>query len=110
MNLPKQGIFALIIGITLGCSPPTSAQTRVITENGEVEGKLINGLRIFKGIPYAKPPVGNLRWRAPQLPQKQNGILRAYEYGADCPQKSQLAPNQKEDCLFLNIWAPVDAN
>lgn len=97
-------LLSLISMLLVAGVPSAIAQPRVVTENGTIEGKTSSNLKVFKGIPYARPPVGDLRWRSPQPVQPQNGILRAYEYGADCPQKT--AGRQSEDCLFLNVWAP----
>ena len=88
----------------------------VATKSGKVEGSFENGLYIFKGIPFATPPVGALRWMPPQPVKKWNGVRPAKEYGAISPQNplplatpgspsfEQFA--QDEDCLFLNIWTP----
>ncbi len=89
---------------------PLQAAPRVMTESGLVEGQVQEGLHVFKGIPYAAPPVGNLRWQPPQPPLQWTGPLKAHEYGSICPQKNAFAPNQDEDCLFLNIWSPADAS
>ena len=66
----------------------------------------------FKGIPYAAPPVGELRWREPQPPVKWNGIRKGDRFGAPCVQPTspsgKPAPaDMSEDCLFLNIWSPA---
>ncbi len=75
---------------------------------GETRGDLV----VFKGIPFAAPPVGDLRWRAPQRPAAWSGVRAATAYGAPCMQvKSFLVPPDglppSEDCLYLNIWAPA---
>jgi para-nitrobenzyl esterase len=69
-------------------------------------------VRAFKGVPYAKPPVGKLRWRAPQPPDPWNGVRRAEQFGPRCLQPSRLATSiqyfgtepEGEDCLYLNVW------
>jgi para-nitrobenzyl esterase len=65
----------------------------------------------YKGIPYAAPPVGDLRWREPQPPLKWEGVRMADTFGASCPQirfgTDTPVPGTSEDCLFLNIWAPA---
>ncbi|MBN1662169.1 MAG: carboxylesterase family protein [Deltaproteobacteria bacterium] len=70
-------------------------------------------IRIFKGIPYAAPPVGGLRWRPPQPVKSWDGIRHTGEFGPICPQtKSSLFmsldyDNMNEDCLYLNVWTPA---
>ncbi len=85
----------------------------VATECGDVRGAMSSPeTRSFKGIPFAAPPVGPLRWKPPQPPAKWNGVRPAFEYGSDCPQTLDVgscAPGMSEDCLYLNIWTPVDA-
>ena len=72
-----------------------------------------SGIRVFKGIPYAAPPVGELRWKAPQPVQPWNGIRSIAEWGPRCVQSSRLGdldPLNKrmgEDCLYLNVWTPA---
>ena len=66
-------------------------------------------MRVFKGIPYAAPPVGELRWRAPQPAPAWTGVRRAYEFGRACPQgpsKDIPLADMSEDCLTLNVWSP----
>jgi len=64
-------------------------------------------VRVFKGIPFAQPPVGGLRWRAPQAPSHWEGVRKADEFGAICMQAAGgrgPAPKMSEDCLYLNVW------
>lgn len=96
------------MGLILSLSHVAMAQPpRVTVDSGEIEGVADDGLHIFKGIPYAAPPVGELRWRAPQPVAKWSGVRKATEYGHDAPQKLSL--DQNEDCLYLNVWAPANA-
>lgn len=83
---------------------PGSSADPVKTESGMVSGTG-DDVRAFKGIPYAAPPTGELRWKPPQPPKPWGGIRNAAEFGAPCPQPPTLkmAP-QSEDCLTLNIW------
>jgi para-nitrobenzyl esterase len=83
----------------------------VKVENGELEGTIENGIHVFRGIPFAAPPVGDLRWKAPQPVKAWNGILKADKFGASCPQTTMIpGTNQlelSEDCLYLNVWTPA---
>lgn len=83
----------------------------VSTVDGKVEGTdLGNGLSQFLGIPYAQPPVGNLRWKAPLAAMPWPGTRNATEFSASCYQSPSffgvLLPNVSEDCLYLNVWSP----
>ena len=92
--------------------PGTMKCQTVNTESGLVTGATADGVISYKGIPYAAPPVGELRWRAPQPPAKWSAPLAATAYGHDCmqlPFPSDAAPlgtPPAEDCLVLNVWAP----
>lgn len=85
----------------------------VKTKSGKIEGTYQDGLYVFKGIPYAAPPVGKLRWLPPQSVKPWNGVRPMKEFGAIAPQNpmvgaiiEQIEQPQDEDCLFLNIWTP----
>src|SRR3954470_9625740 len=89
----------------------------VKTEQGQVKGKTINDgkVKAFLGLPYAAPPVNDLRWKAPQPAAKWKGNRDATKFGAHCAQGrvfedmvfQDAAPS--EDCLFLNVYTPADA-
>lgn len=64
-------------------------------------------IRVYKGIPYAAPPVGDLRWKTPQPPKNWKGIRVAKSFPANCPQTAILPGPQSEDCLALNVWTPA---
>lgn len=89
---------------------PAAAQApvRVETETGIVEGTRDGGVAVFRGIPYAAPPVGALRWRPPQPASPWEGVREARQVSPMAPQRfaSELGLAQSEDCLYLNIWAP----
>jgi para-nitrobenzyl esterase len=89
----------------------------VKTEQGKVRGKTINDgkVKAFMGLPYAAPPVGDLRWKAPEPAAKWKGERDATKYGAHCAQGRVFEDMvfedgvESEDCLFLNVYAPADS-
>jgi para-nitrobenzyl esterase len=105
-------LIALVVFQIFVLSTFTLAQEVVRIDTGRLRGSVDNGVLSFKGIPYAAPPVGNLRWRPPQPATKWAGIRRATAYGHDCmqlPFPSDAAPlgtEPSEDCLVLNVWEP----
>lgn len=84
------------------------------TASGKVKGRLREGLYVFKGIPYAEPPVGKRRWAPPGPVQPWTGVREASEFSMAAPQISpppgpldmSIAEPQGEDCLYLNVWTP----
>ncbi|WP_157995623.1 carboxylesterase/lipase family protein [Peristeroidobacter soli] len=80
------------------------------TQTGLVEGMLTDGAVKYLGIPYAKPPVGKLRWANPVAADRWTGVRDATSYGNFCPQEKVLgnfaANGGNEDCLYLNVFAP----
>jgi para-nitrobenzyl esterase len=88
--------------------------TVVDTAHGAVRGSDNGRVKVWKGIRYAAPPVGELRWRAPQPPRPWNGVADATRPGPACPQPIQpglpldLGAAQGEDCLVLNVWSSSD--
>ena len=105
----------LIVGVLLA-TVPAPAQTGdgpiVRIDTGAVRTEVRNGVLSAKGIPFAAPPVGPLRWRAPQAAVGWSGVRDARSFGHDCmqiPFSSDAAPLgalPAEDCLTLNVWAP----
>ncbi|MGB8709135.1 MAG: carboxylesterase family protein, partial [Methyloceanibacter sp.] len=87
--------------------PPSGGYVTALTDSGLVRGKLSDDgdVEIYQGIPYAAPPVANLRWAPPQPPAHWSGTRDAFEPGSPCPQTGRLA-SVNEDCLYLNVWAP----
>jgi para-nitrobenzyl esterase len=85
----------------------------VQTEAGAVRGRTVDGGVAFKGMPFAAPPVGPLRWRAPQPAPRWRAVRDAGAYGHDCmqlPFPSDAAPlgtAPAEDCLYANVWRPA---
>ena len=92
------------------CAQSRGALT-VNATDGPVEGFQKNGIAMFLGIPYAAPPLGDLRWRPPERHARWNQVLSATAYGPLCAQTTELGvfagpPNQNEDCLYLNVFSP----
>lgn len=105
----KRMLFALVLGTSFATA--VSAQTSVATETGTVVGAEDAQIISFKGIPYAAPPVGPLRWKAPEPAIAWSGLREAKAYGNACPQPVRTEAwaqvgKQDEDCLFLNVWRP----
>ncbi len=98
------GLFALIIASSC-TSPLEPGQVKV--EEGILQGVVTDGLTIFKGIPFAKPPVGELRWKAPQPAEKWNGVKQSTEYAPGPMQGGNPPSGKSEDCLYLNVWTPA---
>lgn len=109
-------LFILICCLLFGCNQPQ--QTVISTDTGKIEGSfnVDKTVRVFKGIPFAAPPIGDLRWKAPQPTAAWDGILPCTEFG---PSPIQNAPEPfycwteefiakpepiNEDCLYLNVW------
>ncbi len=87
-------------------APAAPAQTIVKVEQGQLRGAIDADLTVYKGIPFAAPPVGNLRWRAPQPAASWQGVRDADKFGPDCMQSANSA-SMSEDCLYLNVWTPA---
>ena len=106
-------LFALLL-ITVSCSADKPV-TVVSVEGGKVEGVVENNITVFKGIPFAQPPVGDLRWKAPQPVKKWEGVLKANKFAPACPQMKLkypgfIPPPSSEDCLYLNVWTPAKSS
>jgi para-nitrobenzyl esterase len=103
------------IALGAGCGggtdrPEPADPTIVELTDARFQGTLVGDSRQFLGIPYAKPPVGPLRWRAPQKPDPWPDLQQATAFGKRCAQTAsattQNAPSTDEDCLYLNVWTP----
>src|SRR5690348_107536 len=92
---------------------------KVTIDTGVLVGESKDGVNVFKGVPFAKAPIGELRWRAPQKPDKWTGERYATAYESPCPQPTNADGKSangggvwgttNEDCLYLNVYAPKDA-
>jgi para-nitrobenzyl esterase len=128
---PAHLLATLCLTLSLNAAALHADPLKLKTAQGKVEGTLTPGVRAlspgaralspgvkvraFKGIPYAAPPVGNLRWQAPQPALHRDATLEAKDYGHHCIQTNPFPDmvfhdaGQSEDCLTLNIWTPADA-
>ncbi len=112
--MKKQIVFVvigLILITELGIAQNQTAPVKV--EQGLLQGTFEDGLMVYRGIPYAAPPIGDLRWREPQPPLKWDGVRLADKNGPapwqpDNPSLGSPTPGwRSEDCLHLNIWTPA---
>lgn len=102
-----------VLAVLAGWCAAAAASPLAVTAQGRAEGVLQDGVAVFKGLPYAAPPVGDLRWRAPQPAPRWAGVRRADAFGRACPQRPGMslenggdAGPTSEDCLTLNVWTP----
>lgn len=111
--MTKKHLFlTLLLQLSIVVAAQKNPQAKV--EQGTLEGIVLpSGIQNYRGVPFAQPPVGDLRWKAPQAPKKWNGIRKADKFGSNAMQKpvfgdmSFRAPSMSEDCLYLNIWTPA---
>src|SRR5574344_1050290 len=115
VNMKK--VFVAICVLTAAvcsCAKPVAEKVKVtggtiegtIVTGGKIEGVEKNGMAIYKGIPFAAPPVGNLRWKAPQPVIPWKGVRETKKFGPD-PMQGAGGGNCSEDCLYLNVWTPA---
>jgi carboxylesterase type B len=110
----KRSLWGPAFGIAILAALPSAVAAAVQsapvveTNRGVVRGVTADGVEEFLGIPYAAPPVGSLRWRAPQ-PAAWTGERDASKFGSACPQKSSGDSRRvtDEDCLFVNVERPA---
>ena len=119
--------FGRIVGLSVlllagGQAPAAEAPAKrpvVHSSQGDLRGVIESGrggarVSVFRGVPYAKPPVGALRWRAPERAEPWKGVREATSFGAPCAQRlmgwnDDMATGQSEDCLYLNVWSTAVA-
>ncbi len=114
----------LLAFFTLSCHPkvqaPTAAagpdaQPIIQTRSGKLRGAYQDGIAVFKGVPFAAPPIGQFRWRPPQPVAAWQGVRDALEFGPNCAQAGwggapgTITKGSSEDCLYLNLWVPAGA-
>ena len=102
--------FLLIAFLVLSISACTQLQPgQVKVEGGIIQGTLTDDLGIYKGIPFAAPPVGELRWKAPQPVEPWEGVKQTTDYAPAPMQGGNPVSGKSEDCLYLNVWTPAKA-
>ena len=119
MHLGLKARVCLAAAALLGMSVAAKADPLTVkTEQGKAHGKTINDgkVRAWLGLPYAAPPTGDLRWKAPQPAAKWKGDRDATKYAPHCAQNKVFEDmvfqddGPSEDCLFLNVYAPATAD
>ncbi|MEP6844618.1 MAG: carboxylesterase family protein [Panacibacter sp.] len=115
MKKIKLFMAATILFFTATAQTDYNFPVQVKTDNGVIEGNYNTkeGLQLYFGIPFAKPPVGNLRWKAPQPVDNWKGVLQTKKFGPRPVQAivfgdmSSRSEGLSEDCLYLNVWTPA---
>jgi para-nitrobenzyl esterase len=112
MHFKNSGLFIVLLGLILSagaCSSPPLTTTVKVT-GGTIEGVEQDGIFSYKGIPFAAPPAGDLRWKAPAPAEPWTGVKKADAFGPACMQAARSMGNTapvSEDCLYLNVWTPA---
>jgi para-nitrobenzyl esterase len=100
----------MAIGLSLALTTPVAAAVKI--DGGQVAGVTTGATTVYRGVPYAAPPVGDLRWKPPQPVRPWQGVRRAVAFAPACMQSGVSMPGEtppatSEDCLYLNLWAPA---
>ena len=105
------------VGIALASALLIAAPETIAVDGGRIAGTSSDGVRVYKGIPFAAPPVGELRWKAPAPVVAWTGVKKADTFGPQCTQQPYPAGSPyatapaptSEDCLYLNVWSAAGA-
>ncbi len=103
-------IALLVLAFWTGACSSPSLTTTVEVTGGTIEGIEQDGIHSYKGIPFAEPPVGDLRWKAPVPVKPWTGVKKVDAFGPACMQAARAMGNTapvSEDCLYLNVWTPA---
>jgi para-nitrobenzyl esterase len=109
-------LYALAVSLLVSVTTAKAtevAHPRARTASGLLDGRMEEGVRVFKGIPFAAPPVGALRWQAPRTVKAWKGVRQADGFGPRCMQRALFSDmvfrsgGVSEDCLYLNVWTPA---
>jgi len=104
LMLGKVFTLGVLVLALLTCASFAQEAPSVSVTGGKIQGMpLKSGGAVFKGVPFAAPPVGELRWREPAPVKAWIGVRDATAFGARCMQNGE---NVSEDCLYLNVWTP----
>lgn len=100
--------FFIIVALAVSCSGFALAQPAPVkVDGGMLQGTVDGGLTVYRGIPFAAPPVGNLRWKEPHPLKPWDGVLQADAFAPAPIQGARTGPGMSEDCLYLNVWTPA---
>jgi para-nitrobenzyl esterase len=107
MIMKKNIFFVMMFVLTIVGWCIAQQPAPVKTDCGMVQGAFEDGLTVYRGIPFAAPPVGDLRWRAPQPASKWDGIKQTTQFAPGPIQAWGAPAGKSEDCLYLNVWTPA---
>jgi len=109
--------ICLLLFVAIAFNAAAQNKLQIKTANGVLEGITeASGVRSYKGVPFAQPPVGELRWKEPQAPKNWDGVRKADHFGPRAMQRNLFSDmifrsdGRSEDCLYLNVWVPAKAS
>ena len=112
MRILLRMMLVFFLGFLFGGMGAGTAAEKIPTgivqlDSGPITGVVDDAISTFRGIPYAMPPVGTLRWQPPQPPQTWTAVRECNQFGPSCPQPKESSSSvYNEDCLYLNVWTP----